>query len=97
VKIERFRLAWYFHTCLIEGEIGFGKPDQRVFEMALSKLTVMPNQTWMVGDDMERDIAEAQKVGVFSIWHDYDKKGLPGDSKIVPDKIINDIAELLTI
>jgi putative hydrolase of the HAD superfamily len=94
VKIEKFRLAQYFYSCLIEGELGYGKPDQRVFEMALDKLAATPNQTWMVGDDLERDIAGAQKVGVFSIWHDYEKKGLPEDMEIKPDKIINNIPEI---
>jgi len=97
VKIERFGLARYFHACLIEGEMGFGKPDQRVFETALAKLTVTPSQTWMVGDDIERDIAGAQNLGIFSVWCDFEKKGIPSGSKVVPDKIIRDIAELLPL
>jgi len=96
-KIKRFGIARYFPVCLIEGELGYGKPDKRVFEMALSKLYISPNQAWMVGDDLERDIAGAHSAGIFSIWHDYRKKGLPADSKIKPDKIINDITELLTM
>ena len=49
-KIDKFGIAKYFKTCLIEGELGYGKPDPRIFEMALSKLTVNPQQVWMVGD-----------------------------------------------
>ena len=94
-KIKRFGLGRYFSVCLIEGEVGCGKPDQRVFKMALDKLDVRPNQAWMVGDDLERDIAGAQATGIFSIWHDYGKKGLPEDSPIMPDRIINNLTELL--
>ena len=94
-KIKRFGLDRYFSVCLIEGEVGCGKPDQRVFKMALDKLDVRPNQAWMVGDDLERDIAGAQATGIFSIWHDYGKKGLPEDSPIMPDRIINNLTELL--
>jgi putative hydrolase of the HAD superfamily len=94
-KINRFGLARYFPTCLVEGDLGYGKPDQRVFKMALQKLNVNPNQTWMVGDDLERDIGGAQIAGIFSIWHDYNKTGLPAGSRIIPDKTISHITELL--
>jgi putative hydrolase of the HAD superfamily len=66
-KIKRFGLSRYFPVCLIEGELGFGKPDRRVFEMALNKMAIKPQQTWMVGDDLERDISGAQTSGIFSI------------------------------
>ncbi len=94
-KINRFGLARYFPTCLVEGELGYGKPDQRVFKLALQKLDVDPNQVWMVGDDLERDIGGAQTAGIFSIWHDYNKTGLPTGSRIIPDKTISHITELL--
>ena len=96
-KISRFRLNRYFNVRLIEGELGFGKPDQRFFKMALSKLKITPEQTWMVGDDLERDIAGAQTAGIYSIWCDYGKKGLQENSKVQPDKIINNITELFSL
>jgi putative hydrolase of the HAD superfamily len=95
VKINRFGLARYFPTCLIEGELGFGKPDRRFFERALEKLDVSPDQAWMIGDDLARDIVGAQSAGIFSIWHDYGKTGLPAGSGVKPDRIINNISELL--
>jgi putative hydrolase of the HAD superfamily len=96
-KIKRFGLSRYFPVCLIEGELGFGKPDRRVFEMALDKMAVKPQQTWMIGDDLERDISGAQTSGIFSIWFDYREQGLPEGSLIVPDKIINNLGELLSL
>ena len=96
-KITRFGLNCYFPVCLVEGELGFGKPDRRVFEMGLAKLNVKANQAWMVGDDLARDIAGAQQLGIYSIWYDYGKKGLSQRSPVVPDKIINNITELLSL
>ena len=94
-KINRFGLTRFFPICLIEGELGYGKPDRRFFKMAMEKLSVRPEQAWMVGDDLARDIAGAQDAGIFSIWHDYGKTGLPEDSKVKPDRIINNLSELL--
>jgi putative hydrolase of the HAD superfamily len=94
-KIQRFKLGRYFSICLIEGELGYGKPDQRFFKMALDELGVKANQAWMVGDDLERDITGAQAAEIFSVWHDYGKAGLPASSTVKPDRIINNLAELL--
>lgn len=96
-KIERFNLRRYFTACLIEGELGYGKPDPRMYEKALNKLGAKAEQTWMVGDDLERDIAGAQRAGIFSIWHDYGKTGKPDDSKVMPDRIINHISEVISL
>jgi len=73
-----------FPICLIEGELGYGKPTGRFLKWPWKKLSVRPEQAWMVGDDLARDIAGAQDAGIFSIWHDYGKTGLPEDSKVKP-------------
>lgn len=93
-KINRFSLEKYFEFCLVEGEVGFGKPDIRVFELALNKLQLKAEEVWMVGDNLVWDIKAPQQLGIFSIWNDYRKIGLPIDSEVVPDRIINSIGEL---
>ena len=94
-KIERFGMGRFFNTCLIEGELGYGKPDPRIFEIALRKLAVNSKQVWMVGDRLEYDIAGAQRLRIYSIWCDYGNKGLPEGSQVKPDRIINNLNELL--
>ena len=96
-KVNRFRLEKYFGVCLIEGELGYGKPEPKIFELALKSMHVTAEQTWMVGNDLYFDIGGAQRLGIYSIWCDYGKKGLPEGSPIVPDKIINNITELLSL
>lgn len=93
-KINKFSLEQYFEFCLVEGEIGFGKPDSRVFELALNKLALKAEEVWMVGDNLVWDVQAPQKLGIFSIWNDYRKKGLPEGSEVIPDRIINSIGEL---
>ncbi len=41
-----------------------GKPSPMYFEAALEALDAEPKLTWMVGDDIEADIAGAQKFGL---------------------------------
>jgi len=94
MKIERFGLEPIFDAILIEGELGFGKPDPRVYELALSRLGQSPAETWMVGDHLEWDVAASQKHGIFGVWVDAHRKGVPRDSTVRPDLTVRSITEL---
>lgn len=76
-KINRFGLAKYFDRILIEGEVGYGKPDIRIYKSALSFFNVSPDVIWMVGDNLVWDIKAPQSLGIYGIWHDHCKIGLP--------------------
>jgi len=93
-KLVRFGLVPYFDFILIEGEFGAGKPDERVFFHMLEQLGVTATDTWMVGDDLQRDIAGAQTLGMFTVWVDWRGGGLPDSSTVQPDRIINHLSEL---
>jgi putative hydrolase of the HAD superfamily len=94
-KIERFALAAHFAYIGIEGEVGHGKPHRRAYEAALEHLDVDAADCWMVGDNLEWDVAGAQAVGIRGIWLDKNGRGLPAGAGVVPDAILHSIAELL--
>ena len=93
-KLERFGLEPYFDCILIEGEFGAGKPDERVFLHMLEQFDVAASDTWMVGDDLQRDISGAQALGLFTVWVDWRGSGLSESSPVRPDRIIRSISEL---
>jgi putative hydrolase of the HAD superfamily len=95
-KIQRFSLEQYFQVILIEGELGVGKPDRSVFLSALEQLGALPAQTWMVGDDLVRDLQPAWELGLGTVWVDFDGTGLPADSPIVPMQMIRSVNDLLS-
>ena len=95
-KIDRFGLESYFDFILVEGEFGAGKPDESIFSTTLNELAVSPTQAWMVGDDLERDVAGAQRLGIYGIWVDWRSTGLPASTHVQPDKIIKSLTELLS-
>jgi putative hydrolase of the HAD superfamily len=96
-KIKRFDLAKYFKTILIEGELGFGKPDARMYRLALSALGLKPEQTYMVGDNLNWDVEAPQHLGIRAIWIDRKETGLPIGSTAAPHRVIRDISEVLGI
>jgi putative hydrolase of the HAD superfamily len=94
-KIERFDLASRFDHIQIEGEHAFGKPDERAYLHALRQLGADARDTWMVGDNLEWEVAAPQRLGIFAIWFDGAGKGLPRDNHIRPDRIVAALSELL--
>jgi putative hydrolase of the HAD superfamily len=93
-KIDRFGLAPFFDILLVEGEIGFGKPDPRVFELALSRLGVAAEAACMVGDNLEWDIAGPQRLGIRGVWIDRKGRGVPPGAPVKPWQVITDISRL---
>ena len=93
-KIAQYRLAPFFEAIFIEEEFGTAKPDRRIFLSALDQLHISAHDAWMIGDDLARDIAGAQHVGIFAIWCDHDYKGLSTTSTIQPDYVIHALPEV---
>jgi putative hydrolase of the HAD superfamily len=94
-KVERFALAHRFDHIQIEGEHGFGKPDERAYLHAMETLGVEARDTWMIGDNLEWEVEAPQRLGIYAIWVDTHGDGLPPGSLIKPDRIIRSLTELL--
>ncbi len=94
-KVVRFALEHRFDHIQIEGEHGFGKPEERAYTHALAALRVTARETWMVGDNLEWEVAAPQRLGIHAIWHDGYGTGLPSDCPVRPDRIIRRLSELL--
>lgn len=93
-NVERYGLASYFDCIVIEGEFGVGKPDERVFHHALEAVSGTASTTWMVGDDLEADIAPAMALGMHGVWVDSKRGGLPSAPHARPHRIVQAIREL---
>ena len=94
-KIIRFALEHRFDHIQIEGEHGFGKPDERAYTHAMEVLGVTPRDTWMVGDNLEWEVVTPQRLGIYAIWIDAHGEGLPEGSPVKPDRIIRSLTELV--
>jgi putative hydrolase of the HAD superfamily len=96
-KVVRFALTDRFDHIQIEGEHGFGKPDERAYQHAMQALGVTAAETWMIGDNLEWEVEVPQRLGIFSIWIDVHGEGLPAESTVKPDRIIRSLTELLPV
>jgi len=94
-KIERYDLARFFDTILIEGEFGAGKPEEIVYLHVLERLGVPAREAWMVGDNIEWDVAAPQRLGLRGVWIDRGRTGLAASGDVRPHRIIREFPEIL--
>lgn len=66
--LDQFALRPFFKAVVVSGEVGWKKPSQHIFEIALSKLSFKPEEAIFVGDDYEADIVGAKKAGIKTIF-----------------------------
>ena len=92
-KIERFELAPFFDAIVIEGEFGQGKPEPAVYAHALASLGVSAADAWMVGDNLEWDVATPRRLGLRGILIAPDAAGLDG-VRDRADAVLPDLAAL---
>lgn len=73
-----------------------GKPEKAFFQSALSSLGVEPENTIMVGDDLDSDVAGARKAGLLGVavrtgkWQDEDENR----AKALADDVLDSVADL---
>src|SRR5580700_7253886 len=76
--------------------IVLGKPSPQYFAAALEAIDADPELTWMVGDDLEGDIAGAQRQGMRTVLV-RTGKFRPDEleqGSVVPDGIVSSVAQL---
>jgi putative hydrolase of the HAD superfamily len=64
IELRYLRLHQHFNTIVFSSDVGFKKPDPRIFQIALDNLQLKPDEVMFIGDSFESDILGAQKVGM---------------------------------
>lgn len=76
----------FFDTIIISEEYGCEKPSSKLFQIALKKLEVRPENTIMIGDDIYRDISGAYKIGIktvlFERYREFNITNITSDLRI---------------
>jgi HAD superfamily hydrolase (TIGR01549 family) len=84
----------------ISADLGVCKPHPAIFTHALNSLSVSPEETAMVGDKLDADIAGARGLNLLSIWKPADEQSAEEEralSEIEPDREIKHLSQLLEI
>ena len=109
-EVETLALADYFDPIYIEGEVGYGKPDERVLRNAALAVDLPPERILFVGNSYRHDIEPAVRAGWRTAWvrrpsdvppsADPSMAGAPEDrpeGSPAPDVEIANLVELLPL
>ena len=66
-KLKALAVEGLFDPVVISEEVGFRKPDARIFELAIANWRVAPGSVLFVGDDPVSDIIGAKAVGMHTL------------------------------
>jgi len=58
-----------FEFIITSSNFMFRKPDKRIFDLALEKAELQPDEVWYIGDQYECDIKGALNAGLLPIWY----------------------------
>jgi putative hydrolase of the HAD superfamily len=80
IKMNGSKLTDYFGEIVTSECCGYKKPDKRIFEHALDRIQVRPEECLMIGDNLECDIDGARLAGMDQVFFNPEKS----KSKLAP-------------
>lgn len=101
-RINRLLPANKFEFIMASSEYVYRKPNRILFEVALKKAHLKPEEVWYCGDNVKFDILGAASVGIFPVWYQSGlecpyRKGTPDEEPQCRHLHIQDWEELIDI
>jgi len=93
-ELHSVGLSGYFEPVIVSGDLGFRKPDVRIFRLALDGLEMGSQEVLFVGNDMYRDIFGAQQLEIKTVFF-RSNQGEQYREGVAADYIIYTFPELL--
>jgi putative hydrolase of the HAD superfamily len=83
----------YFDAVIVSDEVGYWKPDPKIFHVALEKLNLRHDEVLFVGDSLRDDYVGALNSGVDFCYYNRNGQKLEGDVR--PTYMIKELSELV--
>lgn len=74
-RINRFLPDNRFEFVIASSEYAIRKPNKMLFEVALRKAGLSPEQVWYCGDSIENDVMGAHGAGIYPVLYEGDVPG----------------------
>jgi len=90
-EVEILGLDRFFQHKILSSHYGYKKPDVRLFQTAMKKLRVKPDESLYIGDNLRKDLVGAKKAGMRFIYFGQEIQEYNG---FKPDGVFSDYSEL---
>jgi putative hydrolase of the HAD superfamily len=94
-KCEEVGIRNYFDIIADSTNLGFVKPDSRIFQFALEKLNISPSEALHIGDLYGSDVLGGRNAGLDVIWLNKRRVEKLDETQILEVKNLSEIIELL--
>jgi YjjG family noncanonical pyrimidine nucleotidase len=95
-RLARSPIARYFADVVISDEVGFAKPDHRIFDAAFRRMGWPEKEhVLIVGDSLTSDIKGGSDYGIDTCW--FNPQRLPASPEVTIRHEIHDLAELMRV
>lgn len=91
-SLEHCGLLKYFPVRIYSSEVGYMKPNRRIFRIALEALGTQADRTVFIGDHLVNDLKGASRMGMQTVLAS--PNGAPRRMRIRPGHMIARLAEL---
>lgn len=95
-KIHVTGLDTYIDLIAVSGDLGFGKPDIRIFNWAAKVMGVSPKDALHVGDSFISDVEGSKQAGMYAAWINRHRK-IQATSTCSPDFEIYSLLDLVPL
>jgi putative hydrolase of the HAD superfamily len=99
-KLAASGYAPHFDGIFVSGEVGYDKPDPRIFDRALEAFGCAAADAMMIGDAPAYDLLGARRVGMATVWVGglWRRRGRPYPAHVpAPDYVIDAVEDLVTL
>ncbi|HOE38049.1 MAG TPA: YjjG family noncanonical pyrimidine nucleotidase [Bacteroidales bacterium] len=92
-KVRNCKIEKYFDRIFTSEEVGYNKPHQLFFDFVLKNTYSTPENSIMIGDDINVDIIGAAEKGIKTIWCNFNNE----TSDFKPDFEVKNLLEIKNI
>tara|TARA_B100000686_G_C16757742_1_gene956637 strand:- start:702 stop:1439 length:738 start_codon:yes stop_codon:yes gene_type:complete len=85
----------FFELSIYSSEVPYRKPHQSIFNLAVYRMKLEPEEILFVGDNLQADVGGAQGAGMYAVWLNRSGQRNPGNIK--PDYEITSLSQLTEV
>lgn len=93
-KMENSDIARYFKRIFTSDQVGFAKPDKRIFEHCVKSVNAMKKESLFIGDDPINDVEGPKKFGMDQVFYNPSER-IIGNTPTYEIKKLTELIELL--
>lgn len=90
-KLKKLKLDKFVKHIVTSEEAGIEKPHKKIFKLAMSKINCDIKELCMIGDNFDKDIIGATKLGIHTFWFNRNKR------KYKPNDLVVEFSKFKTL